>query len=127
MRFLFLFFYVRSTDPNDHGKLCGISYARPTEVLLLPENRALLGATGTAAGRSSRRRGGQHVIRGGAHQRTDEEFHQHISHRVGRVRPVLFVVCIHHIIRELPVDRGRRLLHLLEVVSVWIVAHRRCQ
>jgi len=49
-----LFFF---TDPNDHGELRGTNRSGP-EVLLLPESSALLGATGTAACRCGRGRGG---------------------------------------------------------------------
>lgn len=105
----------------------GIYRPGPAEVLLLPEVRALLGATGAAAGRRDRGRGRQHAVRGRADQRADEELHQHVSDRAGRVRPVLSAVRFHHIVRELPVDRGLSLLHLLEMVPVWTLAHRRSQ
>lgn len=112
-------------DPNDHGELRGVDRSRPAEVLLLPESRALLGATGAASGRRGRGRGRQHAVRGGAHQGADEELNQHVSDRTGRLRPVLLAVRVHHIVRELSVDRRRGLLHLLEMVSIWAVAHRR--
>jgi len=44
-------------DLNDHGQLCGTNHSR-SEVLLLPESSALLGATGTAASCCGRGRGG---------------------------------------------------------------------
>lgn len=93
--------------------------------MLLPESGALLGATGAASGRRSGGSGGQHAVRGRTHQGADEELHQHVSNCPGRIRPVLSAVRVHHIVRELSVDRGRRLLHLLEVVSLRAVAHRR--
>lgn len=116
-----IFFFFRFTDSNDHGKLRK-TYRREPEILFLPEGRALLGTTGPTAGRRGRGRGGKHAVRGRAHQGTDEEFHQHVLNCTGRVRPILPVVRIHHIVRELSVDRGRRLLYLLEVVSVRTMA-----
>lgn len=112
-------------DTDDHGELRGTTGPGPAQVLLLPESGAFLGATGAASGRGGRGRGGQHAVRGRSHQGADEELHQHIPDGAGRVRPVLPAVRVHHIVRELSVDRGRRLLHLLEVVPVRAVAHRR--
>lgn len=105
----------------------GATRPGPAEVLLLPEVRALLGATGATAGRGGRGRGRKHAVRGRADQGADEELHQHVSDRPGRVRPVLSAVRLHHIVRELPLDRGLGLFHLLEVVSVRTLAHRRSQ
>lgn len=119
----FFFFFVETIN---HGQLRGTHRPGP-EVLFLPESRPLLGATSTAAGRRGRRRGGQHAVRRGADQRANEELHQHLFDRPGRVRPVLLAVRVHNIFRELLVDRGGRLLHLLEVVPVRSVAHGCCQ
>jgi len=116
----------RRSGPSRHGGLREARRPEP-EVLSVQESGAFLGTTGAAAGRRGRGRGGQHAVRGRAHQGTDEEFHQHVPDRLGRVRPVLFAVRVHHIVRELSVDSGRRLLHLLEMVSVRTVAHGRRQ
>lgn len=118
-------FYNLFADSNDHGELHGTNRSVP-EVLLFPEVCALLGSTGTSTGRRSRGRRGQHAFRCGAHQGTDEELHQHVSDRTGRVRSVLSAVRVDYIVRKLHMDLGRRLLLILEVVSVRTLAHRCC-
>lgn len=82
-----------------------------------------MGTTSAAAGGCGCGRGGQHVVRSGADAGADEELDQHVPDRVGRIRPVLPAIRVHHIVRELPVDRGCRLLHLLEMVPIRAVAY----
>jgi len=116
----------RRPGPSCHGELREARRPEP-KILSVQEGSALLGATGAATGRRGSGRSRQHAVRGRAHQGTDEEFHQHVPDRPGRVRPILSAVRVHHIVRKLSVDSGRRLLHLLEMVSVRTVAHGRRQ